>query len=388
MKKLSVLFALILLMVSCQKKNTIEVITENLPDKTKVDVYIRGLGFNESEVVTSGDIEGGKVILDNPFTEGEWAYLSIKESEEENHIVLFVGEPGAITIRFDKNNPDKSTVEGTDTNKIVQQFMGDTRPISQKLDAFIEKNMSRMQELAGSTTNDEGKEELKKLKQEYSSIAGEFDVTIKKYEAANRDNAFGLMMFVELMNMQEKSLAEYQADFDQYSEALRTSKFGKRVDAYIKELLENDGKEVATFKIGDKLPEFKGLTPEDKELTLSSFLEGKKLVLVDVWASWCGPCRQENPNVVKTYEDYHKLGFDIIGYSLDKDKAAWVKAIAADKLTWAQVSNLKFWKDPIVKDYGIKGIPANYLIDANGVIVAMDLRGNELGEKVKELLAK
>lgn len=388
MKKLSVLFALVLLMVSCQKKNTIEIITENLPDNTKVEVYIRSLDFNEPEVVATGDIVGGKVVLDNPFTEGEWAYLSIKESEDVNHIVLFIGEPGAITIRFDKDNPDKSTVEGTANNKKVQQFMEDTRPISEKLNVFVEKNMARMQELADSTTSDDGQEELKKLKEEYSGFANEFDSTIKKYEAANRDNVFGLIMFVEVMNMQEKSLVEYKADFDKYPEALRTSKFGKRVEARINDLVENEGKEVITFKIGGKLPEFKGFTPEDKELTLSSFLEGKKLVLVDVWASWCGPCRQENPNVVKTYEEYHKLGFDIIGYSLDKDKAAWVKAIAADKLTWAQVSNLQFWKDPIVADYGIQGIPANYLIDGNGVVVAMDLRGNELGEKIKELLVK
>ncbi|MDM1398756.1 redoxin domain-containing protein [Myroides odoratimimus] len=388
MKKLSVLFALVLLMVSCQKKNVIEIMTENLPDNTKVEVYIRSLDFNEPEVVATGDIVGGKAVLDNPFTEGEWTYLSIKESEDVNHIVLFVGEPGTITIRFDKKNPDKSTVEGTPNNKKVQQFMEDTRPISEKMNAFVEKNMARMQELSESATTESDQEELKKLREEYKGFANEFDTTIKKYEAANRDNVFGLIMFVELMNMQEKSLTEYKADFDQYPEALRTSKFGKRVEARIKDLVENEGKEVVQFNIGDKLPEFKGLTPEDKELTLSSFLEGKKLVLVDVWASWCGPCRQENPNVVKTYEEYHKLGFDIIGYSLDKDKVAWVKAIETDKLIWAQVSNLQFWKDPIVEDYGIQGIPANYLIDGNGVIVAMDLRGNELGEKVKELLVK
>ncbi|MGG5505048.1 DUF4369 domain-containing protein [Myroides odoratimimus] len=247
MKKLSVLFALVLLMVSCQKKNTIEIITENLPDNTKVEVYIRSLDFNEPEVVATGDIVGGKVVLDNPFTEGEWAYLSIKESEDVNHIVLFIGEPGAITIRFDKNNPDKSTVEGTANNKKVQQFMEDTRPISKKLNVFVEKNMARMQELADSTISDDGQEELKRLKEEYSGFANEFDSTIKKYEAANRDNVFGLIMFVELMNMQEKSLVEYKADFDKYPEALRTSKFGKRVEARINDLVENEGKEVITF---------------------------------------------------------------------------------------------------------------------------------------------
>ncbi|WP_240180866.1 DUF4369 domain-containing protein [Myroides odoratimimus] len=195
MKKLSVFFALVFLMVSCQKrKNTIEIITENLPDNTKVEVYIRSLDFNEPKVVATGDIVGGKVVLDNPFTEGEWAYLSIKESEEVNHIVLFIGEPDVITIRFDKNNPDKSTVEGTANNKKVQQFMEDTRPISEKLDFFVEKNMARMQELADSTTSNEGQEELKKLKEEYSGFANEFDSTIKKYEAANRDNVFRLII--------------------------------------------------------------------------------------------------------------------------------------------------------------------------------------------------
>lgn len=113
-----------------------------------------------------------------------------------------------------------------------------------------------------------------------------------------------------------------------------------------------------------------------------------KVTIVDFWASWCGPCRQENPNVVAIYKELHPKGLNIIGVSLDKDAAKWKEAIAKDKLTWAQVSNLKFWDEPIAAQYGVQAIPATFILDASGKIVAKDLRGDELRAKIIELLAK
>src|SRR5699024_12124864 len=98
-------------------------------------------------------------------------------------------------------------------------------------------------------------------------------------------------------------------------------------------------------------------------------------------ASWCKPCRQENPNVVKVYKEYHDKGLNILGVSLDKSHTPWVKAIKKDGLEWQQISNLKFWQDPIAKKYNVRAIPANFLLDQDGKIVAQDLRGDRRSEE-------
>jgi thiol-disulfide isomerase/thioredoxin len=113
-----------------------------------------------------------------------------------------------------------------------------------------------------------------------------------------------------------------------------------------------------------------------------------KVTIVDFWASWCEPCRQENPNMVAIYKELHGKGLNIIGVSLDKDAQKWKEAIAKDKLVWNQVSNLKFWEEPIAKQYKVESIPATFILDAKGNIVAQDLRGEELKVKIIELLAK
>jgi peroxiredoxin len=137
------------------------------------------------------------------------------------------------------------------------------------------------------------------------------------------------------------------------------------------------------ISIGQEAPDIAYPNPEGKVEKLSD-LRGK-YVLLDFWASWCAPCRGENPNLVANYKKYHDKGFEIFQVSLDQSKNSWIKAIKADQLNWHHVSDLKYWSSAPAKLYGVRGIPANFLIDKDGKIIAKNLRGPALGMKLKEL---
>lgn len=139
-----------------------------------------------------------------------------------------------------------------------------------------------------------------------------------------------------------------------------------------------------SIAVGEEAPELILPSTNDKEIALSS-LRGK-VVLIDFWASWCGPCRKEMPNVKKAYDKYKNKGFEIFGVSLDKDRDDWMKAISDDGMNWPQVSDLKFWESDAVRIYGVQSIPFTVLIDKEGKILATDLRGEELEKKLKEVL--
>jgi peroxiredoxin len=139
--------------------------------------------------------------------------------------------------------------------------------------------------------------------------------------------------------------------------------------------------------IGQKAPDFTMNDQRGNKVSLSSKV-GSKLLLIDFWAGWCSPCRKENPNVVSVYNEFHGKGFDILGVSLDQTEATWKKAIADDNLTWTQVSDLKYWNNEAARLYSVTSIPANFLLDKDGIIIAKNLRGEELFNKVKEVLNK
>jgi peroxiredoxin len=139
---------------------------------------------------------------------------------------------------------------------------------------------------------------------------------------------------------------------------------------------------------GALAPDFTLNTPDGKPVTLSQFIQGKKVVLIDFWASWCAPCRKEGENIKAIFKDCHDKGFDVIGVSLDSKLESWKAAIAKDGITWTQVSDLKAWTSPICKQYDFNGIPTLILLDGQGHIVAKNLRGNDLRNKVVEMITK
>lgn len=167
--------------------------------------------------------------------------------------------------------------------------------------------------------------------------------------------------------------------YQQLSPALKNTPLAQSV----KLLLAAPGKTA----IGKKAPDFVQSTPDGKKVKLSDFRS--KYVLLDFWASWCGPCRAENPNVVAMYSQYKDKGFTVLGVSLDQpgQKTAWVKAIEKDQLTWTQVSDLKGWENIVAKKYGVQAIPTNFLIDPSGKIVGHNLRGEDLQKKLAEIFA-
>ena len=157
-----------------------------------------------------------------------------------------------------------------------------------------------------------------------------------------------------------------------------------KVQKVVKEYFDFMQQKQASDIVGKEAPDFSIPDVNGKQVSLSSFRG--KYVLVDFWASWCGPCRMENPNVVNAFHQYKNKNFTILGVSLDKAKEPWVKAIADDKLAWTQVSDLKYWESAVVPLYNIEGIPYNILVDPKGIIIARNLRGSALHTKLSEVV--
>lgn len=264
-------------------------------------------------------------------------------------------------------------VEGSEDSKLfweINQVSADSyrrRDSLQKIfQAFV--NMTQMDSLRIDSMSNE-------LEKPYTQLVNEHNQYLKDFIEKHTSS------FASLAAIQQLQPDEFMDTYFKLDDGL----FAKYPNSkYIKAFHEGVSSS-RKLAVGTMAPEITMNTPAERPLSLSS-LKGR-VVLIDFWASWCGPCRAENPNVVKAYNKYQSKGFDIYSVSLDKDMEKWKQAIKADGLTWSShVCDFKFWQSPVVALYNFNAIPTNVLIDRDGKILAKNLRGEALDKKLEEVL--
>lgn len=287
--------------------------------------------------------------------------------------LLYFPENQDLHVVINKENPGTSTISGNSATEGYYNYVSDVSDINKQMAELNTKASVLMQ------THDQDSEEFQVLQKEMMGFQ-ELQSNVAKNHIKNNSNSiFSVILVRNLLQTQQINAEEAEKMISHLTPAIAKH---EQTEA-IKQLIEANK---ANLNVGSIAPDFSAKTPEGEELALSDVMKQGKYTLIDFWAAWCGPCRVENPNLVKLYEAYHEKGLEILGVSLDRNRDEWLGAIEKDKLTWPQISNLQFWEDPIAKQYQLRAIPASFVIDSEGKIVGKDLRGPALHSFIGELL--
>lgn len=359
--------------------------SQNGANKFKVNGNIKGLGdqkiyleqlyFSEKnpEVVDTADVKNGAFSLSALAPEEGLYRLRL---EKDQQAFILINDRKDITLSGDMNNLSMKTLSyNSAATNLLKNFIIATQDFGNTL----QQKASVIQQYPAANKNDSTYNELMK---DYMSKAQSYKDYLLNYIDSSSNPMVALFALGYTRELEPELLDKPLTNL--------AKRFPKNdaVNAVLKQYREimarANQKEAGKPHVGSDAPDITMPTPDGKSFSLSS-LKGK-YVLVDFWASWCGPCRGENPNVVKAYNTFKDKNFTVLGVSLDKNKDAWVQAIKDDGLTWTHISDLQYWNSAAVNLYGFDGIPYNVLVDPQGKIIATELRGEALEAKLAEVL--
>lgn len=382
MKKLILLLIVGLVIVSCSKVKSGEFLitgsAKGYKDGTKIVLQTTDDVSMQPIVVDSTTVKGEKFEIKGKIKEPKMHFLSFLE---DNTGVSVIVEEGEIDIDIKKDSIQNSIVKGTYNNDEYNSFNVKMKVLQKKMQKFQDDNSKAFQD----ATKSNDTVTINKINKENNVIQDEYKKTFEDYASTHPKSLISLFMIQSMFRYPDFDFDKVKKMYDKMDKDLKNSTFGKKLnEQFIDYQTSKASKTKIKPEIGVIAPNFSAPGVSGKNISLKESLG--KVTLIDFWASWCGPCRKENPNLVLLYNNFHTKGLNIIGVSLDNDATKWKDAIKMDNLNWVQISNLKQWEDPIAKMYSIEQIPSSFLLDSNGKIVAVDLRGQELQDKVKMML--
>lgn len=376
-QKLNALICLIIILISCKsnttKNNLYEVECNADGIYNGVRAYLKSSN-NNKQVIDTAVVMNGAFKFKGEVSSPEMRILTIDGINGQTALVL---ESGKTNVTIYKDSIYKSIIKGGENNSIFNKYKDGYQNLVEKVTSLREEYMASRNNI----------EAVKRIQKQNVELRLELKNYGLNFLTQHPDTDFSLMLLESITLQKEFDAKLANEILEKIPNKISNRQYNIEVMQKINFNI-NNALSKAVIEVNSIAPDFTAPDPEGNQITLSEILG--KVTILDFWASWCRPCRAENPNFVKLYDKYHEKGLNIISVSLDREnqKSRWIKAIEKDNLSWYNVSNLKYWQDPVALMYNITSIPATFILDDKGTIIATRLRGSALEKKIDELFER
>ncbi len=356
-------------MTSCTQNTDLESVrevklslnTDLLQEEDVVLYLLRQNYLEQPELIDSLNTNSNKSIS---LSVNPQDLFLLQAKDQQLQTLLFL-DAAEVTVNYQNNTLE---VQGGEQNGYLNDYLEKTK--------YFQSQLRTIQREFEQNASTQDSQQIMQIRQKYQDIQNQNISYIRDFASTMNESILAVWFLFDLQQQRLISSEEFTDWLDLKSKKVKQSGIAGKAFELSEKLTKS--------KIGSTVENFKGPQPDGTEIELYDHLG--KITLIDFWAAWCKPCRLENPNIVSVYQDYRDKGFTVVGVSLDTSKSRWTQAITDDQLDWTQISHLQRFRGPIARSFNITAIPSSFLVDENGVIIAKNLRGYQLRQKISELL--